>query len=394
MKRVAPICIVILLVTLTLPACQNSISGITITAKVDSIDGTIVRLMNADYSEVYDSTIVKNNQFKLNVTVPEEGFYEISFRNHTPFKAGKFTPSGWIHGCLLYLEKNEKYFFQANGRYQILYNYYSIKSTSATQQKLEEYYSGVNLKRKKLLEVRRNYLNQADIFLQKGNNDIYKKYLDSVSIVENKERLIYQQGTYEYIKRNPSTLITPYLITQMPDFFENYSLYKNVLDGLDPEIRETEYAQKAYNLIKSVEKLRIGGEVPQIYGNDVYGKPFNYDYSKRKYTLIDIWASWCAPCRYQTPQLKEIYKKYKDHGFDIVAVSVDSSKEWWIKISKYDGLPWYNVSELVESKDSKNVENFVAKVLPMNYLVNNDKKIIRRNLDLESLDKFLRDSLL
>lgn len=393
MKR-APICIVILLVTLTLPACQNSINGITITAKVDSIDGTKVRLMNADYSEVYDSTIVKNNQFKLHVTVPEEGFYKISFRNDTPFKAGKITLAGWGSGCLLYLEKNEKYFFQANGKYQILKNYHSIKSTSATQQKLEEYYSGVNLKRKKLLEVKRNYLNQANIFSQKGNNDIYEKYLDSVSIVENKERLIYQQGTYEYIKKNPSTLITPYLITQMPDFFENYSLYKNVLDGLDPEIRKTEYAQKAYNLIKSVEKLRIGGEVPQIYGYDVYGKPFNYDYSKRKYTLIDIWASWCAPCRYQTPQLKEIYKKYKDHGFDIVAVSVDSSKEWWIKISKYDGLPWYNVSELVESKDSKNVENFVTKVLPMNYLVNNDKKIIGRNFDLESLDKFLRDSLL
>lgn len=390
-KNIYPL-IVITSMMFFLISCKGDIQ-VTITGLVDSINGTKVRLTNADYSIFYDSTVVKDNQFKFNSSLPKEDFYKIDFESNTPFMLGNIKSGGWGHPCLIYLEKNSENIFRANGKYEILHNYYSIKSSSPTQQKLEEYYSGVNLKRKKLLEEKRDYRNQANIFLQNGNNEIYKKYLDSASIIENKERLSYQQGTYEFIKINPSTLITPYLITEMPDFFENYSLYKNVLDELDPEIRETEYAQKAYNLVKAVEKLRIGGEVPQIYGNDVYGKPFNYDYSKRKYTLIDIWASWCVPCRYQTPQLKEIYKKYKNHGFDIVAVSVDKSQEWWIKISKYDGLPWYNVSELVESRDSKNVENFVAKVLPMNYLVDNEKKIIGRNFDLEGLDKFLRDSL-
>jgi thiol-disulfide isomerase/thioredoxin len=385
--------IAILTVILISPACRNNIDGIIITGQVDSINGTKVRLTNLDLTEVYDSTIVRNNQFKFNSTVPEKGFYYIDFHNNIPYREGKFTVEGWLHPCQLYLEKNGKYFFQANGKYQILQNYHSIRSTSPTQQKLDEYYSGVNLKRKRLLAEKRKYLHLADIFLQQGNNDKYKKYLDSSSIIENKERLIYHEGTYEYIKNNPSTLITPYLITKMPDFFENYSLYKNVLDGLDPEVKKTEYTKKAYVLLKATEKLRIGGDVPQIYGSDINGKPFNYDYAKKKYTLIDLWASWCLPCRYQTPQLKAIYQKYKTKDFDILAVSVDKDKEWWIKISKYDNIPWYNVSESVKPKDSKNVENFMATRLPLNYLVNEHGKIIRRDIELDDLDKFLQDSL-
>ncbi|MFA6947303.1 MAG: DUF4369 domain-containing protein, partial [Pedobacter sp.] len=231
MKQIKTSVIAILTVILISPACRNSIDGIIITGQVDNINGTKVRLTNLDLTEVYDSTIVRNNQFKFNSTVPEEGFYYINFRNKTPFRHGKSTSAGWLHPCLLYLEKNGKYSFKASGKYQILYNYYTINSSSYNQQKLNEYYSGVNLKRKRLLVEKRKYLHLADIFLQQGNNDKYKKYLDSSSIIENKERLIYREGTYEYIKNNPSTLITPYLITQMPDFFENYSLYKNVLDG-------------------------------------------------------------------------------------------------------------------------------------------------------------------
>lgn len=393
MKQIKISLIAILTVILISPACRNSIDGITITGQVDSINGTKVRLTNLDLSVIYDSTIVRNNQFKFNKAVPEEGFYYINFRNSIPFRNGKSTSQGWLHTCLLYLEKNGKYFFQASGKDQILYNYYTIKSTSPTQQKLDEYYSGINLERKKLLAKKREYLHLADIFLQRGNDEMYKKYLDSSSIIENKEKLIYKTKTYEYIQNNPSTLITPYLITKMPDFFENYSLYKSVLDGLDPEVKETEYAKKAYTFLKSVEKLRIGGDVPQIYGSDIHGKPFNYDYSKKKYTLIDLWASWCLPCRYQTPQLKTIYQKYKTKGFDIIAVSVDKDKEWWIKISKYDSIPWYNVSESVKTKDSKNIENFVASRLPLNFLVDEHKKIVRRDVELDDLDKFLQDSL-
>jgi len=53
--------------------------------------------------------------------------------------------------------------------------------------------------------------------------------------------------------------------------------------------------------------------------------------SKNKITLIDFWASWCAPCLAEVPHLKEAYKGYRSRGFEIVGISLDQSSEAWKK---------------------------------------------------------------
>ncbi len=51
--------------------------------------------------------------------------------------------------------------------------------------------------------------------------------------------------------------------------------------------------------------------------------------AKNKYVLLDFWASWCVPCIAEFPALTEAYAKYKDKGFEIYAISLDSDKEKW-----------------------------------------------------------------
>jgi peroxiredoxin len=45
-----------------------------------------------------------------------------------------------------------------------------------------------------------------------------------------------------------------------------------------------------------------------------------------KVILLNFWATWCPPCRQEVPSMVELYKKYKDKDFEIVAVSVDKGK--------------------------------------------------------------------
>lgn len=71
--------------------------------------------------------------------------------------------------------------------------------------------------------------------------------------------------------------------------------------------------------------------------------------------LIDFWASWCKPCHAQDPTLIRLYKKYKDKGFTILGVSLDSKKEAWLKAIYDDKLVWQHVSDL------KHWSNAVAK---------------------------------
>lgn len=61
-------------------------------------------------------------------------------------------------------------------------------------------------------------------------------------------------------------------------------------------------------LPSTLESFALEGEVPEIEG---------------KVTLVDFWASWCAPCKAAFPEMEKLYQKFKDKGFQIVAVSVD-----------------------------------------------------------------------
>jgi thiol-disulfide isomerase/thioredoxin len=56
---------------------------------------------------------------------------------------------------------------------------------------------------------------------------------------------------------------------------------------------------------------------------DLDGRVWDTKQLGHKATLIDFWATWCAPCRRDIPNLIELYGRYKGQGFEIVGVSVD-----------------------------------------------------------------------
>lgn len=55
----------------------------------------------------------------------------------------------------------------------------------------------------------------------------------------------------------------------------------------------------------------------------ISGKSFRLSEQKGKVVLINIWATWCAPCEEETPDLVDLYKKYKDRGVEFIGISID-----------------------------------------------------------------------
>jgi thiol-disulfide isomerase/thioredoxin len=78
----------------------------------------------------------------------------------------------------------------------------------------------------------------------------------------------------------------------------------------------------------------------------VNGKEVRLSSFRGKYVLVDFWASWCAPCREENPNVVKAYNKYKDKNFTILGVSLDDQKNQWVDAIEMDGLTWTQVSDL------------------------------------------------
>lgn len=218
----------------------------------------------------------------------------------------------------------------------------------------------------------------------------YNRYEDTLAALEKQLRFVRLLTLHQFIPRNDSSIIVPYMITKVGDFFNDYLLYSKVLNCQSDKVKKSEYYKEAIGLVNSVDRIFKGGTVPELHGHHLNGKAFTNNLKKNKLTLINFWASWCGPCRAEIPDLKNIYQSFNKDGFDIIYVSIDEDSRAWKTASDKEKLPWTNISEAVDQNDSKNIENFVVKEIPMNYLVNADGKIINRNITLDSLRLYLK----
>lgn len=73
---------------------------------------------------------------------------------------------------------------------------------------------------------------------------------------------------------------------------------------------------------KRVE-LRVGSTMPDFEFTDFAGKKRRFSEFAGKYVLLDFWASWCPPCRAEMPHLREAYTRYREQGFEILAMNAD-----------------------------------------------------------------------
>jgi thiol-disulfide isomerase/thioredoxin len=107
--------------------------------------------------------------------------------------------------------------------------------------------------------------------------------------------------------------------------------------------------------------------------------------SKSKYTFIDFWASWCAPCRAQGRELIPMYNKYNSKGFNVIAVSLDTKTEPWRQAIQADKYTWTNLSDL------KGFESAIAKkyniiAIPRNLLIDDKGNIVAMDIHGKELE--------
>ncbi len=195
------------------------------------------------------------------------------------------------------------------------------------------------------------------------------------------------------------------IIEEAPVNLTTLNILKDVITyDTDPEFVDAQLARlnkkmPGLKIVKQFEmqlaatkKLAIGAEAPEVSLKDQEGKTIKLSSLRGQVVLLDFWASWCGPCRKESPSLVKAYKNFHDKGFEIYGISLDRNPEAWQKAMADDQLPGVQVIGMEDGKaDVAGIYQITA--IPASFLLDKEGKIIAKNLRGEELEKALEKAL-
>jgi peroxiredoxin len=157
---------------------------------------------------------------------------------------------------------------------------------------------------------------------------------------------------------------------------------------LSSENKGSKYGIIINNYLTLNKKAEIGDRYIDFEMTNIDGIPIKLSDFEGKTIYLDFWASWCAPCRKENPNLVKTYDKFHSTGLEIVAVSLDEKKKNWLNAIEADSLSWIHLNDY-RGMGNKAALAYGVEGIPDNFLINKDGIIVARDLRGEALNKML-----
>ncbi len=307
--------------------------------------------------------------------------------------------------------------------------------------KEDEYYQTT---KEKLLQVQEDYLNFVNVTAQLNPNSFVARYVKSAQlpVVDvaiptdkqltylkthaldnvnfNDDGLIYSDAfsnkTIEYLTyyRNPqlpmgllekefqaaidtvlgkakvNDIVYKHIVEYLLDGFKKFG-FDNVINYIvenyvikDELCLDEKLETALERRIQQSKNFKVGTIVPNIIVPDSSDSMIELNIINSEKTLIIFYASWCPPCQSLLPQIYELYKNQKEKKFEVLAVSIDTSRIDWLKFVKANKLNWLNVSDL-KGWEGQAVLDYYIYATPTMFLVDKNMKLIGMPKNIEEV---------
>ena len=347
---------------LTLLSCgenpSNGTEKIKISVKIDgsgNYDEVRLQKVNSDYSiELVESANFVEDEIEFNIFVFESTLFRLDFMGYTSLD--------------LILDKSDVDIFvdDSNSLFE-----FTVNGSDDTEI-LKSIENKITNYRSEIRELNINFVEASQ------NRDF--ELVNSIQSEFDFKKNQFELSLKDYLSSAKSSLAV--LVTaDYLDIEENLIFWETIYNNYTEEFKDNSYFKNFENKLIKIKSISIGSVAPDIILNDTSGVPISLASLRGKYVLLDFWAAWCRPCREENPNIVENYNNYKSYGFDVYQVSLDRTKEDWIRGIKQDKLPWINVSDL-KYYQSEAAELYNVDRIPSAFLLDPDGKIIAKHTDI------------
>jgi|WetSurMetagenome_2_1015567.scaffolds.fasta_scaffold17321_2 thiol-disulfide isomerase/thioredoxin len=136
--------------------------------------------------------------------------------------------------------------------------------------------------------------------------------------------------------------------------------------------------------IQQAKNFKIGNTIPNIILPDSSNSIIDLNKINSEKILIIFYASWCPHCQTLLPQVLELYKNQKDKKFEVVAVSIDTSRTDWLNFVGTNNLNWLNVSDL-KGWAGQAANDYFIYATPTMFLIDGEKRLIFTPCNIEEI---------
>ncbi|GBU06670.1 hypothetical protein AwDysgo_00010 [Bacteroidales bacterium] len=161
------------------------------------------------------------------------------------------------------------------------------------------------------------------------------------------------------------------------------------LSGLAPNNMDSTFMANIRSEYKKIRYNRIGMQAHNMSLEDTIGNKVNLYDIAAKYTLIYFFEPSCGHCKKTTPILHDkLYAKFKDRGFEVACITNILDRDEWMRFIHTHKLDqWHNLWD--PKRVSYYWQFYDTSATPSIYLIDENKKIIAKKLDVENLDQIL-----